>query len=496
MDTHEQFSQLALTFDDVLLVPGKSEVLPADVDLKTRLAGDLYLNIPVLSAAMDTVTEAPMAIGLARMGGVGVLHRNLSAAEQAEEVDKVKRSEAGMIVDPITLPPEATLAEAESLMSRYHISGVPITSDGGRLVGILTNRDIRFVVPGDQRVNDFMTSDNLVTASVGTTLEEAKAILHEYRIEKLPLVDDDGHLKGLITVKDIMKKLDYPAAVSDLGGRLLCAAAIGVGESGLKRLEPLVKAGVDVAVIDTAHGHTRIVLDTLSEAKRRYPELVVIGGNVATAEGTRDLIHAGADAIKVGIGAGSICTTRVIAGTGVPQITAIIECSTESHRQNIPCIADGGIKYSGDIVKALAVGADSVMLGSMLAGLAESPGDIILYEGKRYKVYRGMGSLGAMQGHGADRYGSGMSSPKIRDERDKLVPEGIEGQVPYRGSLDDVIYQMMGGLRSGMGYVGAANLGELRAKARFIRITNAGLIESHPHGVLITKEAPNYQVMR
>ncbi|MGW8319394.1 MAG: IMP dehydrogenase, partial [Candidatus Promineifilaceae bacterium] len=324
MDTHEQFSPVALTFDDVLLVPGKSEVLPADVELKTRLAGNLYLNIPVLSAAMDTVTEAPMAIGLARMGGVGVLHRNLSAAEQAAEVDKVKRSEAGMIVDPITLPPEATLAEAESLMSRYHISGVPITSDGGRLVGILTNRDIRFVVPGDQRVSDFMTSDNLVTASVGTTLEEAKAILHKHRIEKLPLVDDHGHLKGLITVKDIMKKLDYPAAVSDSGGRLLCAAAIGVGESGLKRLEPLVRAGVDVAVIDTAHGHTRLVLDTLSEAKRRYPELVVIGGNVATAEGARDLIHAGADAIKVGIGAGSICTTRVIAGTGVPQVTAIV----------------------------------------------------------------------------------------------------------------------------------------------------------------------------
>jgi IMP dehydrogenase len=490
----EKFSKLALTFDDVLLAPGMSDVLPADVDLRTRLAGDLFLNIPVVSAAMDTVTEAQMAITLSRMGGIGVIHRNLSIEDQREEVDKVKRSEAGMIVDPITLRPDATLADAESLMSRYHISGVPITDENGRLVGILTNRDTRFVTPGAQLVSDFMTSENLVTAPVSTTLEEAKEILHTHRIEKLPLVDDGGFLKGLITVKDIVKKLDFPDAVTDEGGRLLAAAAIGVGEAGLARLEALVRAGVDVIVIDTAHGHSRLVMDTLAEAKRRYPKLPVIAGNVATAEGTRDLISAGADAVKVGIGAGSICTTRVISGAGVPQITAIVECSTEAHKHNIPCIADGGIKFSGDIVKALAAGADCVMLGSMLAGLEESPGEIFLYEGKRYKVYRGMGSLGAMQGHGADRYGSGVRTRG--SERNKLVPEGIEGQVPYKGKLGDVIYQMMGGLRSGMGYVGASTLADLREKARFHRITNAGLVESHPHGVLITKEAPNYQVLR
>jgi IMP dehydrogenase len=490
----EKFNKLALTFDDVLLAPGLSDVLPAEVDLRTRLAGDLFLNIPVISAAMDTVTEAPMAIALARMGGIGVVHRNLSIEDQREEIDKVKRSEAGMIVDPITLRPNATLADAESLMSRYHISGVPITDEDGRLVGILTNRDTRFVTPGAQPVSDFMTSANLVTAPVSTTLEEAKEMLHTHRIEKLPLVDENGFLKGLITVKDIVKKLDFPDAVTDEGGRLLAAAAIGVGEAGLARLETLVKVGIDVIVIDTAHGHSRLVMDTLAEAKRRYPELPVIAGNVATVQGTQDLISAGADAVKIGIGAGSICTTRVISGAGVPQITAIVECSAEAHKQNIPCIADGGIKYSGDIVKALAAGADCVMLGSMLAGLEESPGDIILYEGKRYKVYRGMGSLGAMQGHGADRYSSSVRTRS--HERDKLVPEGIEGQVPYKGKLGDVIYQMMGGLRSGMGYVGASTLADLRQKAQFHRITNAGLLESHPHGVLITKEAPNYQVPR
>ena len=488
--------ELALTFDDVLLTPGMSNVLPADVDLTTRLAGDLRLNIPVLSAAMDTVSEAGMAIGLARLGGVGVLHRNLAPEDQAEEVDKVKRSEAGMIVDPITLPAEATLGEAEMIMSRYRISGVPITDGDGRLVGILTNRDTRFVTPGPQPISDFMTHKNLVTAPVGTTLVEAREILHRHRIEKLPLVDEDGRLKGLITVKDILKKLDYPHTVSDANGRLLCAAAIGVGDGGLNRLEKLAAKGVDVIVIDTAHGHSALVLQTIGEAKKRYPHLAIIAGNVATAEGTRALIEAGADAVKVGIGAGSICTTRIISGAGMPQVTAIMECSAEARKQNIPCIADGGIKYSGDIVKALAAGADCVMLGSMLAGLEESPGDIILYEGKRYKVYRGMGSLGAMQGHGADRYGSGVKAVGRHAERNKLVPEGIEGRVPYKGRLDDIIYQMMGGLRSGMGYVGAANLTELREKARFIRLTNAGLIESHPHGVLITKEAPNYQVFR
>ena len=496
MSFEERFEKMALTFDDVLLVPGISQVLPAEVNLRTRLAGDLYLNTPILSAAMDTVTEASMAIGLARNGGIGVLHRNMPAGDQAYEADKVKRSEAGMIVDPITLPPTASLADAEAVMSRYHISGVPITDAEGYLVGILTNRDTRFVTLGDQPVSDFMTSANLVTAPVGTTLKEAQTILHQHRIEKLPLVDTNGYLKGLITVKDIMKKLDYPNAVSDNNGRLLCAGAIGVGVSGLDRLEKLVEVGVDVVVVDTAHGHSRLVLEAVEESKRRFPDLPVIAGNVATAEGTRDLIAAGADAVKVGIGAGSICTTRVIAGTGMPQITAIVECAAEAHKQNIPCIADGGVKFSGDIVKALAAGADSVMLGSLLAGLEESPGDIILYEGKRYKVYRGMGSLGAMQGHGADRYGSGVASTSVRKERNKLVPEGIEGQVPYKGRLDDIVYQMMGGLRSGMGYVGAANLVELREKAKFVRITNAGLLESHPHGVLITKEAPNYQVLR
>lgn len=496
MNLDDNLGDIALTFDDVLLMPGRSEVLPANVKLRTRLAGDIFLNAPVLSAAMDTVTESRMAIALARMGGLGVLHRNLSSEEQAQEVDKVKRSEAGMIVDPITLPPDATLDQAEALMSRYHISGVPITGEDSRLVGILTNRDIRFVFPGQQPVSDYMTSESLITAPVGTSLEDAKEILHRHRIEKLPLVDGDGRLKGLITVKDIMKKLVFPHAVSDDSGRLLCAAAIGVGESALERLKNLVKAGLDVCIVDTAHGHSRAVLDTVVEAKAKYPDLPIIAGNVATTEGTRDLISAGADGVKVGIGAGSICTTRVIAGTGVPQITAIMNCTAEAHRQDIPVIADGGVKYSGDIVKALAAGADSVMLGSMLAGLEESPGDIILYEGKRYKVYRGMGSLGAMHGYSANRYATGIEPASADGERTKLVPEGIEGQVPYKGRLGDVIYQMMGGLRSGMGYVGAANLAELRSRAAFIRITNAGLLESHPHGVLITKEAPNYQVLR
>ena len=493
----EKVGPLALTFDDVLLAPGFSEVLPADVDLRTRLAGDLYLNIPLLSAAMDTVTEAPLAIALARMGGIGVLHRNHAPAAQAEEVDKVKRSEAGMIVAPLTLRPVDTLATAESIMSRYHISGVPITGEDGRLVGILTNRDIRFVTPGSQPISDFMTSNNLITAPVGTSLEEAKEILHRHRIEKLPLVDEEGRLKGLITVKDILKKLDFPLAATDSGGRLLCAAAVGVGDEGLARLARLVEAGVDAVVVDTAHGHSALVLEMVREAKRAYPNLPLIAGNAATAGGVRDLVEAGADAVKVGVGAGSICTTRVVAGAGMPQLTAILECAADCHRYNIACIADGGIKYSGDIVKALAAGADAVMLGSLLAGLEESPGEMILYEGRRYKVYRGMGSLGAMQGHGADRYGSGVGDAAgNRRERDKLVPEGVEGQVPYRGKLKDVVYQMMGGVRSGMGYVGAANLAQLRQKSRFIRITNAGLLESHPHGVLVTKEAPNYQVRR
>ncbi len=490
MEISKKIGEMAYTFDDVLLAPAYSQVLPADVTLKTRLAGDLYLNVPLVSAAMDTVTEAAMAIGLARQGGIGILHRNMSPEAQAAEVDKVKRSEAGMIVSPITLQPTATLAEAEAIMSRYHISGVPIVDKDDKLVGILTNRDIRFVTPGAQPVTEFMTSQKLITAAVGTTLTEAREILHQHRIEKLPLVDDNGRLMGLITVKDILKKLDFPLTANGEDGRLLCGAAIGVGDKGMMRLELLAEAGVDVAVIDTAHGHTALVLQMVETAKKRFPDLPIIAGNAATAQGTRDLINAGADAVKVGIGAGSICTTRIVAGAGVPQLTAVLECAAESHKHNIPCIADGGIKYSGDIVKALAAGADVVMLGSMLSGLAESPGDIILYEGRRYKVYRGMGSLGAMQGHGADRYGSGV---KTSGERDKLVPEGVEGQVPYRGHLADIIYQMVGGIRSGMGYVGAATLAELREKSRFVRITNAGLLESHPHGILITKEAPNYQ---
>lgn len=397
-----------------------------------------------------------------------------------------------MIVDPITLLPTATLAEAEQVMSRYRISGVPITDKNGQLVGILTNRDTRFMTPGNQPVSEFMTSQNLVTAPVGTTLEEAQAILHQHRIEKLPLVDENGRLKGLITVKDIQKKLNYPLAAKDENGRLLCAAAIGVGEAGLARLAALVEARVDIGVIDTAHGHTKLVLETIREAKNRFPTLPIIAGNIASGEGARDLIAAGADCIKIGIGGGSICTTRIISGSGVPQMSAIDNTATVCRQHDVPCIADGGIKYSGDIVKALAVGANAVMLGSMLAGLEESPGDVFTYEGRRYKVYRGMGSQGAMQGFGSDRYGSGVT----KSERNKLVPEGVEGQVPYKGRLEDTIYQMTGGLRSGMGYVGAANLQELKEKARFVRITNAGLLESHPHGILITKEAPNYQARR
>jgi len=506
MNFADEYGELALTFDDVLLAPGYSEVLPAATDLRTRLIGDIWLNVPVISAAMDTVTEAPMAIALARLGGIGVIHRNLTPEEQAEEVDKVKRSESGMIVDPLTLRPDDTLAAAEALMSRYHISGIPITDGDGRLVGILTNRDTRFVTPGPQPIAEFMTRDGLITAPVGTGLEEAKAILHRHRIEKLPLVDRDGRLKGLITVKDILKKIDYPAGAVDDRGRLLCAAALGVGDKALERLDCLVEAGVDVAAIDTAHGHTRLVLDTLRAARRRHPRLPIMAGNVVDGAGARALVEAGAGAIKVGIGAGSICTTRIVAGAGVPQISAIAAVAAAGRELDVPVIADGGVKYSGDVVKALAAGADAVMLGSLLAGLEESPGEIILYEGRRYKVYRGMGSMGAMQGYGADRYGSGIgvagsnsannTGPAGGQVRDKLVPEGVEGQVPFRGQLRDVIYQMMGGLRSGMGYVGAADLAELRAKARFVRITNAGLLESHPHGVLVTKEAPNYQARR
>jgi IMP dehydrogenase len=478
----------ALTFDDVLLTPGYTEVLPSQVRVQARLTRDITLNVPILSAAMDTVTEGRMAIALAREGGLGVIHRNMTVDQQVEEVDKVKRSESGMIVDPITLPPEATLADAEVLMNRYRISGVPITRDG-ILVGILTNRDVRFVEPHerDQPVSKYMTSEHLVTAQVGTTLEEAKAILGKHRIEKLPLVDAQGHLKGLITVKDIQKKRDYPYAALDTRGRLLCGAAVGVGNDAEARAWALIGAGVDVLVIDTAHGHSKSVLEAITRIKNLGSNVCIIAGNVVTAEGTQALINAGADAVKVGVGAGSICTTRIVSGAGMPQITAIQNCVDTATRNDIPLIADGGIRYSGDIVKALAAGASTVMLGSLMAGLDESPGDVVLYEGRRFKDYRGMGSLGAMQGFGRDRYGTGQAGGKS-------VPEGIEGRVPFKGSLRDFVFQLVGGLRSGMGSVGAENLDQLRSKAKFVRVTHAGLIESHPHDVIVTKEAPNYGV--
>jgi len=480
----------ALTFDDVLLVPAHSDVLPSDVDLSVALAPGIQLRIPLLSAAMDTVTEAQLAIALAREGGLGVLHRNLPVERQAEEVDKVKRSESGMIVDPITLPPNATVGDAEAIMSKYHISGVPITENGNRLVGILTNRDVRFVTDMGIPIQQLMTpAERLVTARVGTTLDDAVHILQQHRIEKLPLVDETGVLKGLITVKDIMKKRDYPKRATDARGRLLCGAAIGVGDEALERLAPMVEKGLDLVVIDTAHGHTTGVLSTIKQVKRLHPDLPLVAGNVVTAEGTRDLIGAGADVVKVGVGAGSICTTRVVTGAGMPQITAIQACAAEAHRHGVAVVADGGIKYSGDIVKALAAGADAVMLGGLLAGLTESPGELVIYEGRRFKEYRGMGSLGAMKGLARDRYGPVESRGYGAT---KHVPEGIEAQVPYKGNLPDYVFQLMGGLRSGMGYVGASDLKELREKAQFVRITNAGLIESHPHSVFITKEAPNY----
>jgi IMP dehydrogenase len=477
----------ALTFDDVLLVPGYAEALPDEVDVSSRLHEKLALKIPLLSAAMDTVSEARLAIALARQGGLGVIHRNFSPAEQAAEVDKVKRSEAGMIVDPITLSPQASLAEAEAIMSRYHISGVPIT-DNGRLVGILTNRDVRFATELTAPVHEFMTSENLITAPIGTSLADAKSILHKHRIEKLPLVDQQFNLRGLITYKDILKKRDFPNQATDDRGRLLVAAAVGVGQELDDRLETLLDAGVDAVAVDTAHGHSAMVLQAIRRIRMIAPELPVLAGNVVTAEGATALIEAGADAIKVGVGAGSICTTRIVSGIGLPQITAIAECAQAARPKGVPIIADGGIKFSGDIVKALAAGANAVMLGSLLAGLEEAPGDLIIHEGRRFKEYRGMGSLGAMKGRAKDRYASGQG-----EGRGKTVPEGIEGQVPYKGPLADYVFQLIGGLRSGLGYVGATSLSMLHQKAKFVRITNAGLIESHPHSVLITKEAPNYQ---
>jgi IMP dehydrogenase len=489
----------ALTFDDVLLVPGRSEVLPANVDLTTQLAPNVRLNLPVLSAAMDTVTETRMAIALAREGGIGIIHRNCTIEQQAAEVDKVKRSESGMIVDPITLPPTATLGEAKEIMSHYHISGVPIT-EGARLVGILTNRDIRFATDDARPVTELMTADGLITAPLGTTLDQALKILGKHRIEKLPLVDERFNLKGLITVKDIQKKLDYPAAAKDDGGRLLVGAAVGVGSDLLARAQALVNSGVDVLSLDTAHGHSVMVLRAVEQLRRAFPATTIFAGNVVTAEGTRDLISAGAQAIKVGVGAGSICTTRIVAGCGMPQLTAVMDCAEAARPHGVAVIADGGIRYSGDIVKALAAGADAVMLGNLLAGTDESPGEVVIYEGRRFKEYRGMGSIGAMRaGYGRDRYASGMdveSTASQSSERasGKLVPEGIEGRVAYKGHVSDAIFQLMGGLRSGMGYVGAADLAELHEKCRFVRISHASYIESHPHSIVITKEAPNYQL--
>ncbi|WP_414480184.1 IMP dehydrogenase [Caldicoprobacter sp.] len=472
-----------LTFDDVLLVPQRSEVLPKDVDLRTRLTKTITLNIPLASAAMDTVTEARMAIAIAREGGIGIIHKNMSIEEQAEQVDKVKRSEHGVIVDPFYLSPDHSLSDAMALMEKYHISGVPIT-ENGKLVGIITNRDIRFETDFSKKIREVMTSENLITAPEGTTLEQAKEILRKYKIEKLPIVDENGMLKGLITIKDIEKAIKYPNAAKDKNGRLLVGAAVGIARDTMERVEALVAAKVDVITVDTAHGHSVGVINMVKQIKKKFPDLQVIAGNVATAEATRELIEAGADCVKVGIGPGSICTTRVVAGVGVPQITAIMECAEEADKYGIPIIADGGIKYSGDIVKAIAAGASVVMVGNLLAGTEESPGETELYQGRRFKVYRGMGSLGAMAAGSSDRY--------FQEDAKKLVPEGVEGRVPFKGPLADTVYQLMGGLRAGMGYCGARNIEELRKNAKFIRITNAGLRESHPHNIYITKEAPNY----
>ena len=479
----EKFAKIGLTFDDVLLIPGSSEVLPRDVDTSTYLTKKIKLNIPIMSAGMDTVTESRMAIAIAREGGIGVIHKNMSIEEQALEVDRVKRSEHGVIWDPIFLSPEDSIAEAEALMARYKISGIPITVNG-KLVGIITNRDLRFIQDYDQPIGNAMTRDNLVTAPVGTTLAEAKEILQKYKVEKLPLVDENYMLKGLITIKDIEKSRQFPLSAKDERGRLIVAAAVGVSSETLDRVAALVDARVDAIVVDTAHGHSKFVIDMVRTIKKNYPDLDVIAGNVATAEAVKDLIEAGADAIKVGIGPGSICTTRVVAGIGVPQITAVYECYQEAKKYNVPIIADGGIKYSGDITKAIAAGGSVVMLGSLLAGTEESPGEIEIYQGRSYKVYRGMGSIGAMKRGSKDRYFQGESL--------KLVPEGVEGRVPYKGPLSDTIFQLTGGLKAGMGYCGCKNIEELQTKTRFIRITNAGLRESHPHGVHITKEAPNY----
>jgi IMP dehydrogenase len=474
-----------LTFDDVLLVPQKSDVVPSQIDVKTKLTKTVLLNVPLMSAAMDTVTESRLAIAMAREGGIGIIHKNMSIEEQASNVDKVKRSEHGVITDPFSLTPEHLIEDANQLMSRYHISGVPITEDG-KLVGILTNRDLRFETDYTRKIKEVMTSENLVTAVFDTTLPQAQEILRRHKIEKLPLIDSKGYLKGLITIKDIEKAIQYPNSAKDVNGRLLVGAAVGTAADTMERVAALFESKVDVITVDSAHGHTENVMNTIKAIKKKYPSIAVIGGNVATAEGTRDLIEAGVDCVKVGMGPGSICTTRVVAGIGVPQFSAVIACAQAAEKYGIPIIADGGIKYSGDITKGLAAGASVVMIGSIFAGTEESPGETEIYQGRSFKVYRGMGSIAAMKQGSKDRY--------FQENAEKLVPEGVEGRVPFKGPLADTVYQLIGGLKSGMGYCGAKNLEELRQNAQFIKITNAGLTESHPHDIYITKEAPNYTV--
>ena len=479
----EKFVKEGLTFDDVLLIPAESDVLPQEVDVSTRLTASVRLNIPLMTAAMDTVTEARMAIAIAREGGIGVIHKNMSIEAQADQVDRVKRSENGVIANPFFLSPEHTVADADELMGKYRISGVPVC-EHGKLIGILTNRDMRFLTDYSQKIGEVMTKDNLVTAPVGTNLEQARAILARHRIEKLPLVDENGMLRGLITIKDIQKAVKYPNSARDSAGRLLCAAALGATGDVLERAAALAEAGVDVFVLDSAHGHSHNYIRAVEKVKAAFPAISLIAGNVATGEATRALIAAGADAVKVGIGPGSICTTRVVAGIGVPQITAIYDAACAAAPYGIPVIAAGGIQYPGDLVKALAAGANTVMVGSLVAGCEESPGDSELYQGRQFKVYRGMGSLGAMANGSRDRY--------FQENQKKLVPEGVEGRVPYKGPLSETVYQMMGGLRSGMGYCGCRTIADLQETGRFVRITNAGLKESHPHDISITKEAPNY----
>lgn len=481
-----KFGKEGLTFDDVLLIPRKSEVLPREVSVKTRLSEKIQLSIPIISAGMDTVTESKMAIAIAREGGLGIIHKNMSIEAQAEEVDRVKRSESGVITNPFSLTRDHTVNDAENLMAKYRISGVPIVDENDKLVGIITNRDLRFIEDYSIRIDDVMTKENLVTAPVGTTLQDAEKILQKYKIEKLPLVDENGILKGLITIKDIEKVIEFPNSAKDSQGRLIVGAAVGVTADTMERATALVEAGVDVIVVDTAHGHSQGVLNKVRELRQAFPDLDIIAGNVATAEATKDLIEAGANIVKVGIGPGSICTTRVVAGIGVPQVTAVYDCANEARKYGVPIIADGGIKYSGDIVKALAAGGHAVMLGSLLAGVSESPGEREIYQGRQFKVYRGMGSIGAMEKGSSDRY--------FQENNQKLVPEGIEGRIPYKGPLADTIHQLVGGIRAGMGYCGTKTIKELQEDTQFVRITGAGLRESHPHDVQITKEAPNYSI--